>query len=125
VEVVKLHLELENRSDAGLVDFLSIESTRDQAFDEVVRRHGEMVLFTCRRTCHNSEDVQECYQKTFFKFMRDLHMIREPEKLSAWLHHVATCTAKSENRSAASRRTREQRFIPFLGTEEANGVESA
>ena len=54
-----------HRSDAALVTAFA-ESRDDEAFAELVRRHGPMVLTTCRRVLHpDSHSADDAFQAAF------------------------------------------------------------
>src|SRR5262245_5508458 len=70
--------------------------THDEAaFAELVRRHGPMVLATCRRILspdiHTADDA---FQATFLVLATKATAVLPPERVGAWLHGVAVHVAK-------------------------------
>jgi RNA polymerase sigma factor (sigma-70 family) len=59
------------------------------AFEELVRRHGRMVLGLCRRLVRNSEDADDAFQATFMTLARRANAIRRRESVGGWLYKVA------------------------------------
>src|SRR5262245_63371939 len=78
--------------DAQLLRSLAIARGED-AFREVVRRHGPMVLAVCRRVLGNPHDADDAFQATFLVLARKANTIRG-ENLAGWLYAVAVRTAR-------------------------------
>src|SRR5436190_24160741 len=67
----------------------------DEAFAELVRRHGPMVLATCRRVLHpDTHTADDAFQATFLVLATKAAAVRPPERVGAWLHGVAVHVAK-------------------------------
>jgi RNA polymerase sigma factor (sigma-70 family) len=86
--------------DRALVERFA-RSRDEGAFAELVRRHGPMVLGVCRRVLRHSADADDAFQATFLILVRRARVIRDPDRLGAWLFGVAWRTA---NRLRTSRR---------------------
>src|ERR1700730_7668288 len=94
-------------SDAQLVEcFLS---GRDEAaFEELVRRHGPMVLGLCRRILKDGHDSEDAFQATFFVLARKAASITRRETVGGWLHGVAFKTALKAREAKSRRLTKER-----------------
>jgi len=62
---------------------------RDQdAFAEIVRRHGPMVLAVCRRILRQEQDAEDAFQATFMVLARKGDAITHCTSLAGWLYQV-------------------------------------
>src|SRR4051794_38279075 len=67
---------------------------RDEAaFEELVARHGPMVLNVCRRIVPDSSAAEDAFQATFLVLVRKAGSIRNRNLLGNWLYGVAYRTA--------------------------------
>jgi RNA polymerase sigma factor (sigma-70 family) len=82
------------RTDGALVTAF-VESRDDNAFAELVRRHGPMVLATCRRVLHpDTHAADDAFQAAFLVLATKAAVVSPPERVGAWLHGVAVHVAK-------------------------------
>jgi RNA polymerase sigma factor (sigma-70 family) len=94
------------RSDADLL--AAYVAGAGEAFEELVRRHGRMVLAVCRRALGNEHDAEDAFQATFLVLARKAKVVRWQESVSQWLHAVAVRTASNARVSSERRRRREE-----------------
>ena len=64
------HSPIETTGDQLLVERYVAERD-EQAFTELVRRHGAMVASVCRRGLQHRHDAEDAFQATFFILARD------------------------------------------------------
>ncbi|MHC5542195.1 RNA polymerase sigma factor, partial [Singulisphaera rosea] len=63
---------------------------RDElAFEELVARHGPVILGICRRSLDDPRDVEDAFQATFLLLVRKAASLRDRETVSSWLYGVA------------------------------------
>jgi RNA polymerase sigma factor (sigma-70 family) len=80
---------LSQRTDGDLVTEYA-RSRNDDAFAELLRRHGPMVLNTCRRVAHpDAHLAEDAFQATFMVLAMRAGAVSPPERVGAWLHGVA------------------------------------
>lgn len=91
----------------------------EQAFAQMVCRHGPMVLRTCKRIVGQAHDADDAFQATFMVLARRAGAIQPPGMLGAWLHGVACRCAQALRYKLARQRGRE------LPLEESPPVEVA
>jgi RNA polymerase sigma factor (sigma-70 family) len=83
-------------------------ATGDQAaFENLVTRHGPVVLGVCRRLLYDYRDVEDAFQATFLVLLRKAATLRDADALGPWLHGVAYRVA-ARIRSNSSRRKFEE-----------------
>jgi RNA polymerase sigma factor (sigma-70 family) len=83
-------------------------STRDDgAFEELVRRHGPVVLAASRRGVRDHHAADDVFQAVFLVLARRAGGIRRPELLGNWLYGVAVGVARNARRAARRRGARE------------------
>src|SRR3954453_22071165 len=76
----------------------------EAAFEELLRRHGPLVLSLCRRRLEDPEDVADAFQATFLVLVRKAGSLRDRDRLSKWLYGVARRVSGRARGSAHRRR---------------------
>jgi RNA polymerase sigma factor (sigma-70 family) len=90
----------ESRSDGELLAaFLSEHD--NEAFAELVRRHGSLVWATCRRLLPDTSDAEDAFQSSFLVLVRRGRRLRSRDTLGPWLYQVAVRTARNIRRRNA------------------------
>jgi RNA polymerase sigma factor (sigma-70 family) len=101
---------MEPRTDTELI--VAFASSADEpAFDELVRRHQQMVFQTCLRMLGNVQEAQDAAQATLIVLMKKAGTLKREGSLGGWLHAVArrialdalrqrNCQAKSQEAAA-------------------------
>src|SRR3954454_4851151 len=101
-----------DRADGELLEwFESHHAEAEAAFEELVVRHGPMVLDVCRRVLRDPHDVEDAFQATFLVLVRRAGSIRNRDNLGGWLHRVALRVALRAKTEAAHRREIEQQAV--------------
>src|SRR5262249_32469795 len=93
-------------SDEQLLDrFLTFRDLEaEEAFQELVRRHGPMVLGVCRHILGQVHDAEDAFQATFLVLARKAGSIRDRRGVGRWLYEVAYRIAiRSQNPTARRR----------------------
>lgn len=104
---VVLARESAARSDGDLLG--AFVASRDaDAFAELVRRHGPMVLGVCRRVSGEWATADDAFQATFLVLARRAAAVRPREQVGNWLYGVAYRTALKARMVLARRRSREK-----------------
>ncbi|MHC5536974.1 RNA polymerase sigma factor [Singulisphaera rosea] len=83
--------EAEELPDEQLLDrFLAGEKAgAEEAFRELVVRHGPMVLGVCRQILSQQQDAEDAFQATFLVLSLKANTIHDRRVLGRWLYEVA------------------------------------
>ncbi len=105
---------LAGASDGQLVErFTSRQAgASEAAFEEIVRRHGAMVLGVCHHELGNRHAAEDAFQATFLVLALRAHSVRRRESLGPWLHGVAARVAR---RARQMERRRRETALPAQG----------
>jgi RNA polymerase sigma factor (sigma-70 family) len=97
-------------SDTELLDrFVSRrDEAAEAAFEELVIRHGPMVLRVCRGLLHDAHDAEDAFQAVFLVLANRARSIRQSASVASWLFGVAHRVAMQGKRGAARRRALDQ-----------------
>ncbi len=83
-------------------------TSRDEAaFAALVRRHGRMVLGTCRRVLGNAADADDAFQAAFVVLVRKAHTLTDRVCVGNFLYGIAFHTALKAKSMAVKRRAKE------------------
>lgn len=64
-------------------------ATRDEgAFEQLVRRHGPLVLGTARRVLRDGHAAEDVFQAAFLALSRKAHSLKHGGAIAGWLHQV-------------------------------------
>src|SRR4051812_34738617 len=80
----------------------------EAAFEELLRRHGPLVLGLCRRRLESPDDIADAFQATFLVLVRKAGSLRDRDRLGNWLYGVARRVSSRARVSASRRRTIER-----------------
>jgi len=108
----------ERRRQATDRDLLQafVQRGENDAFTELLRRHGPMVLHLALHLLHHRQDAEDVFQATFLTLARQARSLRSESSLAAWLHRVAWRLAV-RSRSASKRRNKP---LPLSTPEQRN-----
>lgn len=84
-----------------------VETGCEPPFAELVRRHGPMVLGTCRRMLGNSHDAEDAAQAVFLVLAKKAGSLLRRDCIAPWLQRVSRNVCLNA-RSASSRRQRHE-----------------
>jgi RNA polymerase sigma factor (sigma-70 family) len=99
-----------------------LDSGHELAFEEIVRRHGAMVLGVCQRSLGSLPDAEDAFQATFLLLLRRASSVRKANSLASWLHGVARRVAADARRAAIRRQNHERQASPRHAPDPANRV---
>ncbi|MDY3559520.1 sigma-70 family RNA polymerase sigma factor [Gemmata sp. JC673] len=95
------------RTDGELLTAF-VASASGDAFAELVRRHGPMVLGVCRRLIPDHATADDAFQAVFLVLARRAAGVRPRERVGAYLYGIAYRTALKARMVLARRRSREK-----------------
>ncbi len=98
-------------SDAQLMDrfITQRDDAADAAFEELVVRHGPIVLRVCQSVLHDAHAAEDAFQAVFLILANRAGSLRRHASVACWLFGVAHRVATRARRSAARRHSLEQR----------------
>jgi RNA polymerase sigma-70 factor (ECF subfamily) len=76
-------------SDDALV-ISRVRAGDDDAFRELVDRHGRAVFRVAYRVTGRTEDAEDVVQETFLRAYRQLDRFEARSNVRTWLHRIAT-----------------------------------
>jgi RNA polymerase sigma factor (sigma-70 family) len=81
----------------------------EDAFAELVRRNGPLVLRTCRHVAGGTAAAEDVFQATFLVLVRKARRLSGSGSLAGWLHATAVRLAQAARRTEQRRLRREKR----------------
>src|SRR5262249_40639286 len=84
-----------------------VASREQAAFEELMRRHGPMVLRVCQRVLQHVQDAEDAFQATFMVLTRKAGSVAKQESVASWLYGVAYRVALEARSLTAKRRAHE------------------
>ena len=98
---------MKSQTDGELLSAFA-EKRDDEAFAELVRRHGPLVFNVCRRVMGNQADAEDAAQAAFLALAQEAKRQRTPRSTAGWLHRVARNIALNALESNKARDKREK-----------------
>jgi RNA polymerase sigma-70 factor (ECF subfamily) len=77
-------------ADQDLIRNLRLESSRNEAFQELVLRYQERLYWHIRKIVISHEDADDVLQNTMMKAWRNIGSFREESSIFTWLYRIAT-----------------------------------
>ena len=118
-----LHSIIDFGVASGLTDRQLLErfaTHRDEAgelaFEALVRRHGPMVLRTCRGILRDEHDAMDAFQATFLILARSSGSLWVRDSLGPWLRQVACRAARRAKAELIRHKTLKLRLAEMGGT---------
>jgi RNA polymerase sigma factor (sigma-70 family) len=103
---------LRSSAEGGMTDgqlLARFVTSRDEAvFNELVRRHGPMVLGVCRRILRHTQDAEDAFQAAFFVLARKASSVANRQAVGSWLYRVSYRIALEAKAINDKRRSREK-----------------
>jgi RNA polymerase sigma-70 factor (ECF subfamily) len=111
-------MEHASRSDEDLA--LALKAGRQDAFDELVRRHQGRVYAVAYRVTANREDARDVAQEAFLKVFRKIHMWQPTSGFVPWLLRMTTNQAIDalRRRKRRGQQRFDEEYLPGNGLEE-------
>ncbi len=119
---IAAELAADRRPDGALLAAFLTDHDED-AFAELLRRHGPLVWSACCRALPNRADAEDAFQAAFLVLVRRARKLTRAAEVGPWLHRVAVLTARNVSRKNA-RRAAKQRDLSAC-TEPAQPVPPA
>jgi RNA polymerase sigma factor (sigma-70 family) len=85
-----------------------VTSRDEAAFNELVRRHGPMVLGVCRRILRHTQDAEDAFQAAFLVLARKAASVVNRHAVGSWLFRVSYRIAVDAKAINDKRRRREK-----------------
>ena len=76
--------------DALIISKFANESTREEAFNQLLTKYQQKIYWHVRRMVIDHDDADDVVQDIFIKVWRNLANFREDSQLYTWLYRIAT-----------------------------------
>jgi RNA polymerase sigma factor (sigma-70 family) len=93
-------------ADGLLLDRFASQGNQD-AFAELMNRHGPYILGVCRRLTYHQQDAEDVFQACFLELVRKANSIRQQGSVAGWLQTVAVRLSKKARARRARRHEKE------------------
>ena len=77
-------------NEIDLINRLSSEKTKEQAFKELLALYKERLYWHVRKIVLSHDDADDVLQNTFIKIHRNIHGFKGESKLFSWMYRIAT-----------------------------------
>jgi RNA polymerase sigma factor (sigma-70 family) len=94
-------------------------SQSQEAFEELVRRHGAMVLNECLRLLSDRHEAEDVAQAVFLVLWKKAKSLRNRSSVAPWLHRVARNVCRNAWRSNLTRKIKERNAMEAIQRESA------
>jgi len=105
--------DTDRQSDGELLSEFLADGTQ-ACFDELVQRHGNMVLNVGLRMLGDRHAAEDAAQATFLALIRKARSLCRRRSLAGWLYHAARNVSLHARRAAARRAAREKEAAEML-----------
>ncbi len=76
--------------DDEILTKFSVESTRNEAFNLLIKKYQEKIYWHIRRLVIDHDDADDLVQEVFIKVWKNLAKFRSDSKLYTWIYRIAT-----------------------------------
>ena len=97
----------ETQSDGQLLAEIAMSASQD-SFEELVRRHGQMVFNVCCRFLGKTHDAEDAAQAVFLVLWQKARSLTGRSSVAGWLHHVARNVSRRAITASDLRKLRER-----------------
>lgn len=80
---------MENKEDCNIIERLSNPSTKNQAFESLVKNYSEPLYWKIRGIVLNHNDTDDILQNLWIKVWNSIESFRGDAQLSTWLYRIA------------------------------------
>lgn len=81
---------MKNISDEDIVAKFSDEASRNEAFNDLLKKYQQKIYWHIRRMLIDHDDADDVTQDVFIKVWKNLENFRSDSQLYTWLYRIAT-----------------------------------